>query len=60
MTIGYEIPKAQSAPPRVAPLEGSRKCPYCAPDRRAPADVTLLANELDLLRHFVGMWERWT
>jgi hypothetical protein len=52
MTIDHETPAPASNSPNPAP-PGSRKCPYCTPDR-APAEVSFGSHEVRLLGHFLG------
>jgi hypothetical protein len=52
MTIARQSPPPQSISPTPAPLDASRKCPYCAPDA-APA-LSFGPTELRLLGHFLG------
>jgi hypothetical protein len=58
MTIDKPIPTSHAGSPTLAPLEGSKQCPYCAADRWVPADAPSVSNELSLLSHFLGVWER--
>jgi hypothetical protein len=57
MTIEESKPASQENSPSHAPLEGSKQCPFCAPDRWLAAGASFTSNELSLLSHFVGVWE---
>jgi hypothetical protein len=57
MIIDKETATAPSSSPTLAPPDGSKKCPYCPPDRGASAGAFFASDELGLLRYFVGAWD---